>query len=90
MKTKSCKLAAFTGKLSIEYRWTCESFPKGLPLYLKECLAETAEERIMEMTSKGYREGELLDYVNTDFEGVETSENGFECRGWFTISRENA
>lgn len=74
------------GKFHIDYNWTCPSFPNGIPPQLWEALQESAQTRAMEMAAQGFTSGELIDHVNITIEGRHTPEDGFECKGWFTIT----
>lgn len=75
------------GSFQISYRWSCDSFPKGIPDELWEALKESAQEQALILAyHDGSCEGELLDYVNMTIPKTKTPEDGFVCRGWFTIT----
>ncbi len=63
--------------ITIHYKWTGKIRPEH-----EEALAETAEERIFEMLSKGYTSGELIDYIRMD---DSDPEDGREYHGWFEV-----
>ena len=86
---KIVQAVAMSRLLVIDYYWRCESFKKGIPPKLAEALEESAEDRIKEMMGQGYLSGELIDYVNMDIPGRKTPEDGWECRGWWNLHKED-
>jgi hypothetical protein len=69
----------FTGNLTYTFRWWR---PGGQAIAVKHCdaLKETAQSRIAEMIGKGYREGELNDFIRLD---DADPPDGVEYRGWW-------
>lgn len=68
-------------KITISYWWKCDKIKGEIPRELQEALAESAENRIAEMMSQEYIQGELRDNVNMKLQGKRTPKDGWECYG---------
>ena len=78
-------------KIEIDYWWKCDQLGEGveIPQELAEALEDSAERRIFRGAAEGYVSGELHASITRDVEGFVTPEDGWECRGWYEIKREN-
>ena len=86
-KKQRSKKATIERTITIKYHWSCESITGEIPERLAECLEEAAMDRIGHMINKGFTSGELHDTVNIDIPSFTTPEDGFECHGWFEVTK---
>lgn len=73
--------------IKIDYWWKCDQIKVKFPLSFENKLAEEAEKRIFDMMLQGYTCGELIAHVFVDVQGKQTPEDGWYCRGWWTVTK---
>ena len=72
-----------TVAFTISYRWWRTDKENDILPHHVDCLKETAEARIGEMTAQGFTSGELHDNIFMEDTDIENGEDGISYRGWW-------